>query len=80
MSDLLAIPKLASITAEFYVGVTKTKGVPTNTQPVSLPVEEKKILVVENVADTGDNLKSVNLHLKKKGASKIKVATICYKP
>lgn len=80
MSDLLETPKLANVTAEFYVGVTETKREPTITQPVSVSVKAKKVLVVDDVTDTGESLKLVNSHLKNQGASEIKIATIYYKP
>ncbi|MCJ7614506.1 phosphoribosyltransferase, partial [Candidatus Bathyarchaeota archaeon] len=53
---------------------------PTCTQPVSVSVEDKKVLVVDDVADTGESLKLVTSHLNEKGASDIKIATIYYKP
>jgi len=80
MSDLLENPKLANVTAEFYVGVAETKHEPSITQPVSVSVKGKKVLVVDDLADTGKSLKLVNLHLKQQGASEIKIATIYYKP
>ena len=80
MSDLLETPKLANVTAEFYVGVAETKHEPSITQPVSLPVKDKKVLVVDDVADTGESLKLVNSHLKNQGASEIKIVTIYHKP
>ena len=80
MSDLLETPKLANVTAEFYVGVAETKREPTITQPVSVSVKDKKVLVVDDVADTGESLKHVTLHLKNQGASEIKIVTIYYKP
>jgi len=80
MSDLLENPKLANVTAEFYVRVAETKHEPSITQPVSLPVKNKKVLVVDDVTDTGESLKQVNSHLKNQGASEIKIATIYYKP
>ena len=80
MSDLLETPKLANVTAEFYVGVAETKHEPTITQPISVSVKDKKVLVVDDVADTGESLKLVNSHLKNQGASEIKIATIYYKP
>jgi hypoxanthine phosphoribosyltransferase len=80
MSDMLENHKLANVTTEFYVGVAKTKPEPIITQPVSLPVKDKKVLVVDDLTDTGESLKLVKLHLKKQGASEIKIATIYYKP
>ena len=80
MSDLLETPKLANITTEFYIGTSKTRCKPTITQPVSVSVKDKKILLVDDVADTGESLKLVNSHLKEDGASEIKIATIYRKP
>jgi hypoxanthine phosphoribosyltransferase len=80
MSDLLENPKLANVTTEYYVGVAETKQEPSITQPVSLSVKDKKVLVVDDVADTGESLKLVNLHLKHQDASEIRIATIYYKP
>jgi len=80
MSDLLENPKLANVTAEFYVGLAETKNEPIITQPVSVSVKAKRVLVVDDLADTGESLKLVNSHLKKHGASEVKIATIYYKP
>jgi len=80
MSDLLENQKLANVTAEFYVGVAETKGKPVITQPVSVPVRVKKVLVVDDVADTGESLRLVRAHLREQGASEVKIATIYYKP
>ena len=80
MSDLLENPKLANVTVEFYVGVAETKNEPIITQPVSVSVKDKRVLVVDDLADTGESLKLVNSHLKKHGASEVKIATIYYKP
>jgi hypothetical protein len=80
MSDLLENPKLANVRAEFYLGVAKTKGDPVITQPVSTCVKGKKILVVDEIADTGKSLRLVKLHLKEQGATDVKIMTIFYKP
>ena len=80
MSDLLGNPKLANVSTEYYVGVTETKHKPILTQPISLPVKDKKLLVVDDVADSGESLKLVEAHLKKEDASEIRIATIYYKP
>jgi len=80
LSDLLDNPNLANVRAEFYLGVAETKGEPTLTQPVSVNVKGKKVLVVDEVADTGKSLKLVKEHLTERGASEIKIATVYYKP
>lgn len=80
LSDLLDNPNLANVKAEFYLGVAETKGEPTLTQPVSAAVEGKKILVVDEVADTGKSLKLVKDHIIEQGAAEVKIATVYYKP
>ena len=80
MSDLLENPELANVKAEFYCGVAETKGEPVITQPVSIPVKGKKLLVVDDVADSGKSLRLVRKHLKEKGATDVKIAAIYYKP
>jgi hypoxanthine phosphoribosyltransferase len=80
VSDLLENPKLANVSTEFYVGVAETKGEPVITQPVSVAVEGKKLLVVDDVADSGQSLRLVRSHLKKNGAIDVRIATLYYKP
>jgi len=80
LSDLLDNPNLANVRAEFYVGVAETRGEPTLTQPVSMPVASKRVLIVDEITDTGKSLKVVKEHVKKQGAAEIKIATVYYKP
>lgn len=80
MSDLLEKPKLANVATEFYLGVAETKGEPVITQTVSVPVKGKRVLVVDDVADTGQSLRLVQSHLKEQGATEVRIATIYYKP
>ena len=80
LSDLLDNPNLANVRAEFYLGVAETKGEPTLTQPASVVVAGKKVLIVDEVADTGKSLKLVREHIIKEGATEAKVATVYYKP
>lgn len=80
ISDLLENPRLANVATEFYVGIAETKGKPIVTQPVSVSVKGKKVLVVDDVADTGESLQLVRVHLGEEGATEVKIATIYYKP
>lgn len=80
MSDLLEDCKMANVAVEFYVGVAETKGEPDITQPVSVSVKDKKVLVVDDVTDTGESLRVVQSHLEERGATEVKTATVYYKP
>ena len=80
LSDLLQIPKLANVATQFYTGIAESKREPVLTQPVSMSVKGKKVLIVDDLADTGKSLKLVKLHLKNEGASEVRIATIYRKP
>ena len=80
LSDLMGNPNLANVRAEFYLGVAETKEEPVLTQPVSMKVVGKKVLVVDEVADTGKTLKLVKEHIIEKGATEVKIATVYFKP
>jgi len=80
LSDLMDNANLANVRAEFYLGVAETKGEPTLTQPVSMAVDGKKVLIVDEVADTGKSLKLIKEHIIEQGAAETKIATVYYKP
>ena len=80
LSDLMGNSNLANVRAEFYLGVAETKEKPVLTQQVSMEVAGKKVLVVDEVADTGKSLKLVKEHIIEKGATEVKIATVYYKP
>ena len=80
MSDLLDNQELANVRVEFYVDIAKTMREPVITQSLSVSVEGKRVLVMDDVADTGMSLRLVKSHVEERGAREIKTATIYYKP
>lgn len=80
ISDVIEKAVLANVSVKFYEQLGETKGKPTITQPITISVKEKKLLLVDDVADTGQSLVLVKKYLKDKGASEIKIASIYYKP
>lgn len=80
ISDLMGNANLANVRVEFYTGVAETREEPVLTQPVSAEVAGKKVLIVDEIADTGKSLKLVKEHIIEKGASDVKIATVYYKP
>lgn len=70
--DLLNVPVLACAD----VDLDKRKGQARLTKPVSVAVSDRKLLVVDEVADTGNSLKSVKAYLTKEGAREVKTAAI----
>lgn len=77
--DLLEARQLASIQVEFYIGLGETKEEPTLKQALALPVGGKRVLLVDDIADTGKSLQYAVNYLKEQGAVEIKTATVYYK-
>jgi hypoxanthine phosphoribosyltransferase len=80
LSDLLENPHTANVKIEFYVGIEKTERKPVVTQPISEDIAKKNVLVVDDVADTGESMKVALDHVREKGAGQIMTVTVYYKP
>lgn len=80
LSDLLDNPHIASVGAEFYVGVAETNYEPKLTQPISVLVLDKKILLVDDVVDTGKSAMLIKAHLYREGVKEARILTLYYKP
>jgi len=68
LSDLLENTHTANVKIEFYVGIEKTGRKPVVTQPIAENISNKHVLVVDDVADTGESLKVALDHVREKGA------------
>ena len=80
LSDLLGNAHTANLKIEFYVGIAQTGRKPVVTQPVSEEILNKRVLVVDDVADTGESLLVALEHVRGRDAAEIKTVTIFYKP
>ncbi|MDI6642605.1 MAG: phosphoribosyltransferase [Candidatus Hodarchaeaceae archaeon] len=80
LSDLLENPNVATIKVEHYVDIYKTLSKPEITQPIPIDVNGKKILLVDDIADSGKSLKLVKEHLLSQGAADVKICALYYKP
>jgi hypoxanthine phosphoribosyltransferase len=79
MVDLLEARQLATIQIEFYIGLGETKEQPTLKQELALPVDGKRVLLVDDIADSGRSLQYAVNYLCGQGACEVKIATIYYK-
>jgi hypoxanthine phosphoribosyltransferase len=77
--DLLEARHLATIQIEFYVGLGETREQPTLKQELALPVDGKKVLLVDDIADSGRSLQYAVNYLRGQGACEVKTATVYYK-
>ena len=80
MSDLLENQNLANMKVVFYKDIGVRNQAPVITQPVTSEVAGKRVLVVDDVSDSGLSLRTVYRHLKRKKARDVKVCTIYLKP
>ncbi len=80
LSDLLENPKIATIKVEYYVDIYKTRSKPKITQPLTVDVKGKHVLLVDDIADSGNSLKLVKNHLLELGAANVKICTLYQKP
>jgi hypoxanthine phosphoribosyltransferase len=76
LTDLLETQKLATIQISFYQDIAQPTLEPTLKQTLTVPIEGKKVLLVDDIADTGGSLKLAQTHLHQRGALETKTATL----
>jgi hypoxanthine phosphoribosyltransferase len=79
-SDLLENPNLATVRTECYTGTREAKRMPVLSQALSVCVEGRNVLVVDDVTDTGKSLQTIEEHVMQKGANQVRIATLYRKP
>lgn len=77
-SDFLRIP-IATITIQSYSDIQK-HGEVTITEPLKMDIGGKRVLLVDDVADSGKTLKRATTYIKSFGPKSMTVATLFYKP
>ena len=80
MSDQLDIRKLASLQVIYYTGLNTKREAPEVLFPLNAQVEGLKVLVVDDVSDSGNSLIAVKKYVEDKGATEVKLATLHHKP
>jgi uncharacterized protein len=80
LSDLLENSNLASVKVECYTGIGEASEAPKLIQELVADVAGKRVLVVDEVADTGKSLKLVLQHIKRRSPHEVKAATLYCKP
>lgn len=78
LSDFLRIP-ISSITIQSYTDIQK-QGEVHITDGLSFHIADKRVLLVDDIADTGTTLKRATEYLKGFNPSVVTTATLFYKP
>lgn len=78
--DFLQVEEVASIGVKFYGGINERLKEPQIYQDLPISVEGEKVLLYDDVADTGESLEFVIDYLQSRGVADITTATLFYKP
>ena len=79
LADFLLIRELYSVKAEHWGIVATVTGKAKITQPLTVDLTGKSVLVVDEVADTGETVEIVAQHVREKNAKEVRTAVIDFK-
>jgi hypothetical protein len=79
LSDLIETTQPSTIQIEFYQNIVQPKSEPTLKKPLSTSIKGKKILLVDDISDTGKTLKFAQTYLQEQGTTEIRTATLYFK-
>ncbi len=71
---------LATMQIRFYTGISETHARPVISQDVIVDIHQKKILLVDDLADSGESLQCALEYLNLKDPKEVRIATLLYKP
>ncbi len=80
MSDLLEIENVLITKSEHYTGMGKKNRKPVITQRIEKNIAGKNVLLLDDVADTGESLIEVKKHIESKKPKYLALATLYIKP
>lgn len=79
LADLLRLPDAASLGISFYDGLER-KNAPSLSQELPASVKGQRILLVDDVVDSGDSIEFAREYLQKMGVATVETASLYYKP
>ena len=80
ISDQLGIRKLASLQIIYYSRVGEKGEKPEILFPLNAQIEGLKVLVVDDVSDSGHSLMVVKDYIEEQGVAEVRIATLHHKP
>jgi len=80
LSDLFINRQTANVKVEFYRGIYETSERPRVIQPISWDTRWKRVLVVDDISDTGHSLAATVEHLKVRKPAELRTACLHVKP
>ena len=80
LSDELNIRSLASLQVIYYAGVNERSDEPQVKYPLNADIAGLNVLVVDDVADSGNSLRVVKEYVLSLNPREVRIATLHYKP
>lgn len=80
LSDLVGVRRMASLTISYYRGVGERGVRPLVVSDIGMDVRGLEVLLVDDVADTGETLRTAASRLMGKGAGRLTTCTAYVKP
>lgn len=80
IGDLLGIKPISVIRSELYTGINSTAKTPIITESLSASIKNERILLIDDLADSGESLLFATQYLHAHGPAVIKTATLASKP
>jgi hypoxanthine phosphoribosyltransferase len=79
LSDLIGVKRISVIQSEMYSGVYETKS-PIIVQPLAANIKGEQILLIDDLADSGETLLFAKQYLAAHGPASVQTATLASKP
>lgn len=79
LSDLLSIRDM-KIMRVIHYDALESKKIAEIVEPINCRLDGMKVLLVDDVADTGESLIVARDHILERGAAEVRIATMHYKP
>ena len=80
VADYLGVERLAFVELKFYAGIGVRREEPVVTQPLVERVQGLRVLIVDDVADTGKTLAAAVNYVSMYGPEEVRTATLYLKP
>ncbi len=80
MSDFLNVKDVIVLGVAFYEDLGRTSTEPRITHPLTRDIKGKKVLLLDDVSDTGGSLELAKRHVLSLGPSELRVCTLHRKP
>jgi hypothetical protein len=80
LSDILDVKRVGVLGVSFYKAIGRPDKAPLISQELTMDLKGKRVLVVDDIADSGRSLAVAKEYILKRGAKEARTATIHYKP